>query len=83
MTSHNNIRLLDVVHTDEMDSFYRYMTTPTVFNSWDTCADALNGLDKDGDTVFTTSLPLIIDQTRELHAIICVQRKEPKCVLPY
>ena len=80
MTSHNNIRLLDVVHTDEMDSFYRYMTTPTVFNSWDTCADALNGLDKDGDTVFTTSLPLIIDQTRELPAIVCVQRKAPKCV---
>lgn len=80
MTSHNNIRLLDVVHTDEMDSFYRHMTTPTVFNSWDTCADALNGLDKDGDTVFTTSLPLIIEQTRELPAIVCVQRKAPKCV---
>jgi hypothetical protein len=80
MTSHNNIRLLDVVHTNEMDDFYRYMTTPTIFNSWDTCADAMNGLDKDGDTVFTTSLPLIIEQTKELPAIVCVQRKAPKCV---
>ena len=30
-----------------MDEFYQYMTTPTIFNSWDTCADAMNGFDKD------------------------------------
>lgn len=47
MTSHNNIRLLKVVHTEQMDEFYKYMTTPTIFNSWDTCADAMNGFDKD------------------------------------
>lgn len=47
MTSHNNIRLLEVVHSPEMDEFYKYMTTPTIFNSWDTCADAMNGFDKD------------------------------------
>jgi hypothetical protein len=47
MTSHNNIRLLEVVHNEMMDDFYQYMTTPTIFNSWDTCADAMNGFDKD------------------------------------
>ena len=47
MTSHNNIRKLKVVHNKEMDEFYKYMTTPTIFNSWDTCADAMNGFDKD------------------------------------
>lgn len=47
MTSHNNIRLLEVVHNEKMDEFYKYMTTPTIFNSWDTCADAMNGFDKD------------------------------------
>ena len=47
MTSHNNIRLLEVAHSPEMDEFYKYMTTPTIFNSWDTCADAMNGFDKD------------------------------------
>ena len=47
MTSHNNIRLLEVVHNEIMDDFYQYMTTPTIFNSWDTCADAMNGFDKD------------------------------------
>lgn len=80
MTSHNNIRLLHVVHNDRMDDFYQYMTTPTVFNSWDTCADAMNGFDKDGDCVINTSFPLLVSQTRELPAIVCVQHKAPKCV---
>ncbi len=80
MTSHNNIRLLNVVHNAEMDEFYRYMTTPTIFNSWDTCADAMNGFDKDGDCVMNTSLPLLVDNTRELPAVVCVQRKAKKCI---
>lgn len=80
MTSHNNIRLLNVVHNDQMDDFYQYMTTPTIFNSWDTCADAMNGFDKDGDCVINTSFPLLIKNTVELPAICCVQRKAPKCI---
>lgn len=80
MTSHNNIRLLNVVHNEEMDEFYKYMTTPTIFNSWDTCADAMNGFDKDGDCVINTSFPLLVNNTIELPAIVCVQRKAPKCI---
>ena len=80
MTSHNNIRLLNVVHNKKMDEFYRYMTTPTIFNSWDTCADAMNGFDKDGDAVINTSFPLLIENTKELPAVVCVQRKAPKCI---
>lgn len=80
MTSHNNIRLLDIVHSPEMDEFYKYMTTPTIFNSWDTCADAMNGFDKDGDCVINTSFPLLVNNTIELPAVVCVQRKAPKCV---
>lgn len=80
MTSHNNIRLLNVVHNEKMDEFYKYMTTPTIFNSWDTCADAMNGFDKDGDAVINTSFPLLIKNTKELPAVVCVQRKAPKCI---
>jgi len=80
MTSHNNIRLLNVVHNGEMDAFYQYMTTPTIFNSWDTCADAMNGFDKDGDCVMNTALPLFVNNTKELPAIVCVQHKAPKCI---
>ena len=80
MTSHNNIRRLKVVHSRQMDEFYRYMTTPTIFNSWDTCADAMNGMDKDGDCVINTSFPLLVENTKDLPAIQCVQRKAPKCI---
>lgn len=80
MTSHNNIRVLDVVHNEQMDEFYKYMVTPTIFNSWDTCADAMNGMDKDGDAVINTSFPLLVENTKKLPAIICVQRKAPKCI---
>lgn len=47
MTCHNNIRKQRVAGTDEMKEFYKYMTTVTIFNSWDTSAHALNGADKD------------------------------------
>lgn len=80
MTSHNNIRLLNVVHSEQMDEFYKYMVTPTIFNSWDTCADAMNGMDKDGDAVINTSFSLLVNNTKKLPAIICVQRKAPKCI---
>lgn len=80
MTSHNNIRKLRVVHNPLMDEFYQYMTTPTIFNSWDTCADAMNGFDKDGDCVINTSNKILVENTKELPAIVCVQRKAPKCI---
>lgn len=80
MTSHNNIRKLKVTHNETMDEFYQYMTTPTIFNSWDTCADAMNGFDKDGDCVINTSFDLLVRKTQQLPAIVCVQRKAPKCV---
>lgn len=80
MTSHNNIRLLEVVSSPEMEEFYKYIVTPTVFNCWDTCAQAMNGFDFDGDCVINTSYPLIVNNTRRLPAICCVQRKAPKCI---
>lgn len=80
MTSHNNIRILDVVSTPEMEKFYFYMTTPTIFNSWDMCADAMNGFDKDGDAVINSSSPILIDKTIELPAIKCIQKKAAKKV---
>lgn len=80
MMCHNNIRLLNVVHNEKMDEFYKYMKTPTIFNSWDTCADAMSGFDKDGDALINTSMDVIIRNTKQLPAIVCVQRKAPKCI---
>jgi hypothetical protein len=56
------------------------MTTCTILNSWDTTTHALNGADKDGDIVLLTDNEILIQNTVELPAIMCVQRKARKCV---
>ncbi|MFD0712289.1 hypothetical protein [Paenibacillus sp. GCM10027626] len=80
MTCHNNIRLLNLVHNEEMRYWYRYMKTVTIFNSWDTTAHALNGCDKDGDAVLTTDNPILLRNLRPLDAIICQQRSSGKII---
>lgn len=45
MTSHNNIKKMRVANTEDMRYWYRYMTTCTLLNAWDTTAQALNGAD--------------------------------------
>ena len=46
MSSANNIKLVHPVRNEEIDHWYQYMNTCTIFNSWDTIAAALNGMDK-------------------------------------
>jgi len=78
MTCHNNIRLVTVNTTDEAKHWYQHMTACTVFNSWDTAAHALNGMDKDGDLVMLTDNRVLVDNLRPLPALMCVQRKAQK-----
>ena len=80
MTCHNNIRVLKIANSKKMQEFYQYMTTITIFNSWDTAAHALNGLDKDGDTVFTTDNKILLKNTKRLPAIVCQQRNAKKSI---
>lgn len=47
MTSHNNIRKLKCVTNDEINKWFRYISTCMLLNAWDTTCDALNGADKD------------------------------------
>lgn len=47
MSVENNVVKMKIVHNAQMDDFYKYMTTPVIFNAWDTTADAMNGMDKD------------------------------------
>ena len=46
MTTHANIRSVNVNRSDEATYWYRYMDNCTVFNAWDTSMIALNGMDK-------------------------------------
>lgn len=81
MTCHNNIRILQLHNTEDMQYWYRYMDTVTIFNSWDTTSHALNGLDKDSDSVLTTNNSILLSATRELPSIICVQKKAKKVIV--
>ena len=87
MTCHNNIRILRMPNQNDIDrwkqiqEWYQYMNTVTIFNCWDTAAHAENGLDKDSDSVLTTDNPILVYNTLELPAIMCVQRKAPKIVI--
>lgn len=78
MTCHNNIRLMHISNNDEVNHWYRYMTACTIFNSWDTVAHALNGMDKDGDLVLLTDNKVLVENYRPLPAIMCAQRNATK-----
>lgn len=80
MTCHNNIRKRNVVHNEEMDFWYQYITTGIILNSWDTTCDALNGADKDSDAFFTTDNEIIIKNTLNSETIECMQRKAKKII---
>lgn len=81
MTCHNNIRLVHPHRSESASYWYRYMTTCTIFNSWDTAAHALNGMDKDGDLVMLTDNSILVNNLKELPALMCVQRKASKKIV--
>lgn len=80
MTCHNNIRLVHPSTNSEVEYWYRYMKTCTVFNSWDTAAAALNGMDFDGDLVLLTDNRVLVDNLRSQPALMCAQRKAQKII---
>ena len=45
MSNHNNILVMNVNNDEDAHYWYRHMKTCTLFNSWDTAAHALNGMD--------------------------------------
>lgn len=45
MSCHNNIRKLKICRNDEALYWYRYITTCTVLNCWDSVCASLNGMD--------------------------------------
>lgn len=81
MTCHNNIRLVRPHRSEEAYYWYQYMKTCTLFNSWDTAAHALNGMDKDGDLVMLTDNDVLVGRLKELPALMCVQRKGEKRIV--
>ena len=81
MTCHNNIRVLRLKNNRRLRYWYKYLNTVILFNSWDTTSHALNGADQDGDAVLTTNSDVLIRNTRELPAILCVQKTAEKVIV--
>ena len=81
MSNHNNILVMNVADRSDVEYWYRYMNTCTLFNSWDTAAHALNGMDKDGDLVFLTDNRVLVENHRPLRTIMCAQRSAAKVEL--
>lgn len=81
MTSHNNIRLVKPHSSEAASHWYKYMNTCTLLNCWDTATHALNGADKDGDLVMLTDNKVLVENLKELPAIMCVQRRARKKIV--
>ena len=58
-----------------MNYWYRYMNRCTILNSWDTTTHALNGADKDSDSILTTDNSIILKGVEKKDAIVCIQRE--------
>lgn len=80
MLDMNNVRRVKIVHNEIMDDFYKYVTTPILLNSWDMIADAMSGMDKDGDCVIMTNNEILVKRTVNLPPIHCLQRKAKKII---
>lgn len=81
MCAHYNIVKQKVKNSDEADYWYQYITDCLILNSWDTLRIAESGCDEDGDIVFTTNNPVLLNKHRRLPALDCQQRNAPKMQL--
>lgn len=81
MSVHNNIRTMRVVRNEDVDFWYRYMPTVNIINCHDMFYPALNGADNDGDAILVTDNEILLRNTRDVPAIVCVQKKAEKSVI--
>lgn len=81
MSTHNNLKTMDVVQNEDIDYWYQHMPTVNIINCHDTFYAALNGADNDGDAILVTDNEILLKNTRGTPAIVCVQKKAEKCVI--
>lgn len=78
MTCYNNIRKMKLCNSSDALHWYQYITTALIFNAWDSASDAMNGMDKDGDTNLITDNPVLLANTENAKTIFCLQKKAEK-----
>lgn len=81
MTSANNIRKFNLVENEEINYWFKYMKTCIIFNAFDSACIALNGCDFDSDALISTNNSILLQNTRDLSAILCVQKTAHKKIV--
>lgn len=81
MTCHNNIKILRPCRREDAAYWYRYMTTCSILNAWDTTAAALNGMDNDGDMVMLTDNKVLVERHIDTPTLMCAQRRANKKIV--
>lgn len=81
MSCHNNIRKMNIVNNADMGYWYQYLPAVNILNCHDTLCMAENGMDTDGDCLITTNNEVLLKNTKDLPAIMCVQRKAQKKII--
>lgn len=81
MSTHNNIRCMNVVRNDEIDFWFQHMPTVNIINVHDMFYPALSGADNDGDAILTTDNEILLKKWRDEPAILCVQKKGQKSII--
>lgn len=80
MSCAENVCKICVSKDELVKHWFRYMNACTVFNAWDSCMCALNGMDFDGDLVMLTDNPVLLRRYKKLPTLMCAQRKADKIV---
>jgi len=80
MTLHNNIRTFKLIKSEETEKWYKHMKTVTIVNSFDSTANALNGMDFDADLMLTVNNDIIKGAVKNLKPIICTQKSADKII---
>jgi hypothetical protein len=70
-----------IANNSDMEYWYQYLPAVNILNCHDTLCIAENGMDTDGDCLITTNNEVLLNKTKELPAIICVQRKAKKKII--
>jgi hypothetical protein len=81
MTCANNIKPMHFVNKNCANYWFKYMTTCTVINGWDTTTHAMNGMDEDADAIIETNNPVLLRNTKKLDALVCMQKSAQKVIV--
>ena len=78
MTSHENVCKLKIANNNEMQKWFKYITTCCMLNGFDTTAIRCNGADYDADTFFTTNNKVLLESFEYKTTLMCLQDSVPK-----